>query len=76
MPTERTKGVLVFPTLDGRVIAGPTAHDQQDKDDWSVRAGARDEVLGKARAVLPALGAAEPIFAYGACARPAVAATT
>ena len=64
VPTERTKGVLVFPTLDGRVIAGPTAHDQQDKDDWSVRAGARDEVLGKARAVLPALGAAEPIFAY------------
>ncbi len=64
VPTERTKGVLVFPTLDGRVIAGPTAHDQQDKDDWSVRAGARDEVLGRARAVLPALGAAEPIFAY------------
>ena len=64
VPTERTKGVLVFPTLDGRVIAGPTAHDQQDKDDWSVRAGARDELLAKARAMLPALGGAEPLFAY------------
>ena len=27
-PTERTKGVLVFPTVDGKVIAGPTAVDQ------------------------------------------------
>jgi glycerol-3-phosphate dehydrogenase len=64
VPTERTKGVLVFPTLDGRVIAGPTAHDQEDKDDWSVRAAAREALLAKAREMLPALGAAEPLFAY------------
>ena len=37
VPTKRTKGVLVFPTVDGKVIAGPTAVDQEDKDDWSVR---------------------------------------
>ena len=36
-PTRRTKGVLVFPTLDGKVVAGPTAVDQTDKEDWSVR---------------------------------------
>jgi glycerol-3-phosphate dehydrogenase len=59
VPTKRTKGVLVFPT-----IAGPTAHDQDDKDDWSVRAEARDEVLAKAVAMLPALEGAEPVFAY------------
>jgi glycerol-3-phosphate dehydrogenase len=64
VPTERTKGVLVFPTLDGRIIAGPTAHDQEDKDDWSVRAGAREALLAKAREMLPALGTAEPLFAY------------
>jgi glycerol-3-phosphate dehydrogenase len=64
VPTKRTKGVLVFPTIDGRVIAGPTAHDQVDKGDWSVRAHARAEVLGKARAMLPALESAEPVFAY------------
>jgi glycerol-3-phosphate dehydrogenase len=64
VPTERTKGVLVFPTIDGRVVAGPTAHDQLDKRDWSVRPQARDEVLGKARALLPALEGAEPVFAY------------
>ena len=49
VPTKRTKGVLVFPTVDGKVIAGPTAHDQEDKDDWSVRAEASDEVMPKAR---------------------------
>jgi glycerol-3-phosphate dehydrogenase len=64
VPTERTKGVLVFPTIDGRVVAGPTAHDQLDKGDWSVRPQARDEVLSKACAMLPALEGAEPVFAY------------
>jgi glycerol-3-phosphate dehydrogenase len=64
VPTKRTKGVLVFPTIDGRVVAGPTAHDQEDKADWSVRLEARDEVLGKARAMLPALEGAEPVASY------------
>jgi glycerol-3-phosphate dehydrogenase len=64
VPTKRTKGVLVFPTVDGRIVAGPTAHDQVDKGDWSVRDEARDEVLPKARAMLPALEGAEPVAAY------------
>jgi glycerol-3-phosphate dehydrogenase len=64
VPTKRTKGVLVFPTVDGRIVAGPTAHDQVDKSDWSVRDEARDEVLPKARAMLPALEGAEPVAAY------------
>jgi glycerol-3-phosphate dehydrogenase len=64
VPTERTKGVLVFPTVDGKVVAGPTAHDQEDKGDWSVRPEAADEVLAKARAMLPALEDAEPLASY------------
>jgi glycerol-3-phosphate dehydrogenase len=64
VPTERTKGVLVFPTIDGKVIAGPTAHDQEDKHDWSVRPEARDEVLPKARAMWPVLDGLEPIASY------------
>lgn len=64
VPTKRTKGVLVFPTVDGKVIAGPTAIDQADKDDWSVRPEARDEILPKAIAMLPALEGAEPVAAY------------
>ena len=64
VPTERTKGVLVFPTVDGKVVAGPTAVDQDDKDDWSVRPRPRDEILPKAAAMYPPLEGAEPIAAY------------
>jgi glycerol-3-phosphate dehydrogenase len=64
VPTKRTKGVLVFPRIDGKVVAGPTAYDQDDKDDWSVRPEARDEVIAKAVAMLPALEGAEPVSAY------------
>jgi glycerol-3-phosphate dehydrogenase len=64
VPTKRTKGVLVFPTIDGRIVAGPTAHDQEDKSDWSVRPQAREELLAKARAMLPALEGAMPVASY------------
>jgi glycerol-3-phosphate dehydrogenase len=64
VPTKRTRGVLVFPTVDGKVIAGPTAVDQEDKHDWTVRPDARDEILPKAIAIYPPLGDAEPIAAY------------
>jgi glycerol-3-phosphate dehydrogenase len=64
VPTKRTKGVLVFPTVDGSVVAGPTAHDQEDKSDWTVRPEARDEVLGKATAMLPELEGVEPVAGY------------
>jgi glycerol-3-phosphate dehydrogenase len=64
VPTKRTKGVLVFPTLDGKVVAGPTAVDQADKEDWTVRPEAAGEILPKAVAMLPALEGTEPIAAY------------
>jgi glycerol-3-phosphate dehydrogenase len=64
VPTKRTKGVLVFPTVDGNIVAGPTAVDQEDKDDWSVRPQARDEILPKATAMWPPLEGAQPIAAY------------
>lgn len=64
VPTKRTKGVLVFPTIDGKVVAGPTADDGEDKSDWSVRPEARREVLSKAVSMLPALEGAEPIASY------------
>jgi glycerol-3-phosphate dehydrogenase len=64
VPTKRTKGVLVFPTIDGRLVAGPTAHDQTDKADWTVRDEAREEILPRAVAMLPALEGAEPVASW------------
>jgi glycerol-3-phosphate dehydrogenase len=63
-PTERTKGVLVFPTVDGKVVAGPTAVDQRDKSDWSVRRGARAEILPRATAMWEPLEWAKPVTGY------------
>ena len=63
-PTTRTKGVLVFPTIDGRCIAGPTAVDLEDKEDWSVREEAREEVMRKAVEMHPPLRKAQPIASY------------
>jgi glycerol-3-phosphate dehydrogenase len=63
VPTKRTKGVLVFPTVDGKVVAGPTAVDLE-RPDWSVRPQAAGEILPKAVEMHPPLADAEPAFAY------------
>jgi glycerol-3-phosphate dehydrogenase len=64
VPTIGTKGVLVFPTTDGKVIAGPTAVDQHDKRDWAVRPEAKNEVVEKASALFPELKGQEPVASY------------
>jgi glycerol-3-phosphate dehydrogenase len=63
-PDPRSRGVLVFPTVDGKVIAGPTAIDQVDKEDWSVRPGAIDEIRAKAAELVPGIAGAEPIATF------------
>jgi glycerol-3-phosphate dehydrogenase len=64
VPSPGTKGILVFPTLDGQVVAGPTAVDQEDADNWSVRPEARAEIVPKAARLHPPLADLEPIAAY------------
>ena len=44
--------MIAFPTLDGKVVAGPTAHDQDDKGDWRVRASAEQEIRERAARLL------------------------
>lgn len=34
LPTKLGKGVLVTPTVDGNLMVGPSADDQEDKDDY------------------------------------------
>lgn len=64
VPSIQTKGVLVFPTTDGMVVAGPTAIDQTDKRDWSVRPEAGREVMERATRLLPELEGCEPVASY------------
>lgn len=55
VPTAKTKGVLVAPTVFGNVMLGPTAEDIADKAaTGSTRAGI-DSLLDKGRRILPAL---------------------
>jgi glycerol-3-phosphate dehydrogenase len=64
VPSGLGKGVLVFPTLHGEVIAGPTALERADKDDFSVEGGASERILARARDMYAPLARAQPIAAY------------
>jgi glycerol-3-phosphate dehydrogenase len=64
LPTPRTKGVLVFPSIDGMAIAGPTAVDQRDKLDWTVSEAAEQDLVEHARRIEPAVERYAHVFSY------------
>jgi glycerol-3-phosphate dehydrogenase len=64
VPSSAGKGVLVFPTLDGHVIAGPTARDREDKEDWSVEEDAAALIRPRAEAMFPPLRSLTALGAY------------
>jgi glycerol-3-phosphate dehydrogenase len=55
VPTGRTKGVLVAPTVFGNVLLGPTAEDVQDPGDTSSTAAGIAGLLEHGRRILPRL---------------------
>ncbi len=70
VPTERTKGIVVCPTIFGNVLVGPTAEDQDDRGDASVDTGTLKALIRHAAAVVPALRDV-PVTAAYAGIRPA-----
>lgn len=64
VPSALGKGVLVFPTVDREIVAGPTAREREDKHDWSVEADARELILGRATRAYPPLARAAQVGAY------------
>jgi glycerol-3-phosphate dehydrogenase len=64
VPSRLGKGVLVFPTVDRLIIAGPTARERDDKRDWSVEGDAAELIMARATRMYPALARAERIGAY------------
>jgi glycerol-3-phosphate dehydrogenase len=64
VPSPIGKGVLVFPTIDGYVVAGPTAREREDKCDWSVEGDAEALILDRARRMYPALERSRQVDAY------------
>ena len=55
VPTEKTKGVLVSPTVYGNVLLGPTAEDVDDKTDRSTTAAGLAGLMKAGEAIVPAL---------------------
>jgi glycerol-3-phosphate dehydrogenase len=55
VPTEKTKGVLVAPTVFGNVLLGPTAVDVERKDDTSSTAEGIAYLRSHGRRIVPAL---------------------
>ncbi len=64
VPTARTKGVVVAPTVFGNVLLGPTAEDVTDRADRSTSAAGLSALLADGRRVLPGLAAEEVTATY------------
>jgi len=64
VPTERTKGVILWQTMYGTIVVGPTATDQQSKDDRSTDMTTLEELIAHGRRVMPGLEHWEVIGSY------------
>ena len=64
VPTARTKGVLVAPTVYGNVLLGPTAEDVPDRAEVATTAAGLRSLLAAARRILPGLAAEEVTSTY------------
>jgi glycerol-3-phosphate dehydrogenase len=64
VPTERTKGVLVAPTVYGNVLLGPTAEDVLDRGDTATTAPGLRSLLAAGRRILPGLAGEEVTSTY------------
>jgi glycerol-3-phosphate dehydrogenase len=64
VPTERTKGVLVAPTVYGNVLLGPTAEDIEGRTDTVTTAPGLAGLLDAGRRILPDLVEEEVTATY------------
>jgi len=64
VPTARTKGVLVAPTVYGNVLLGPTAEDVADRSDVATTASGLTSLLAAGRRILPGLAGEEVTATY------------
>jgi glycerol-3-phosphate dehydrogenase len=56
VPTEVTKGIVVCPTIFGNLLVGPTAEEQQSRDDAGVDSAQLRALVERGSSILPALG--------------------
>jgi glycerol-3-phosphate dehydrogenase len=64
VPTEKTKGVLISPTIYGNVLLGPTADDVEDKTDRSTTAAGLASLMESGERIIPSLVRQEVTATY------------
>jgi len=64
VPTARTKGVLVAPTVFGNVLLGPTAEDVPDRGDVSTTAAGLSALVAAGERIVPGLAGEEVTATY------------
>ena len=64
VPTEKTKGVLISPTVYGNVLLGPTADDIDDKTDRSTTAAGLASLMEAGKRIIPGLVLEEVTATY------------
>lgn len=70
VPTERTKGVLIAPTVFGNLLVGPTAEDQDDRVHARVDGDVLRRIMAEGEIMVPGL-AGQTVTATFAGLRPA-----
>ena len=64
VPTLRTKGVIVWKSVYGNIVVGPTAEEQEDRDDTSNDAQTIATLKKYGESILPALKSCRVVGTY------------
>ena len=63
-PSDRGKGILVSPTVDGNLIIGPNAYPIEDGDDKSTTREGLDEITAGALRIMPSVNTRMAITSF------------
>ncbi len=64
VPTEKSKGMLVIPTVDGPVMVGPTAEEVDSKEDTRTSREGLKRVFAHAQRMIPSIRSSDIITSF------------
>jgi glycerol-3-phosphate dehydrogenase len=64
VPRPHTKGILIIPTYDGTIMVGPTAQDQDDREDVRTSAAGAEQVFAAVRGLCPSISPRDTIAEF------------
>jgi len=64
VPSRASKGILVIPTVEGTCMVGPTATEQEDKEDLSTSHANFETIFHTARRLIPAISERDIITSF------------